>query len=123
LYYQKNRKRLIKKATGWNKKNRVYHREYDKKWRAKNSTKRRSSYLKRAYEITLEEYELIKAIQESRCAICLQKANRIVIDHCHKSKKIHGLLCTTCNAGIGQFKDDLALLKEAIKYLQRHATS
>lgn len=122
-YYLKNKERLIRSATGWNRKNRESHRKHDKKWRAKNPTKSRAAYLKRTYQLTIEEYELIKTIQEGRCAICLLKKPRLVIDHCHNSDKIRGLLCTTCNAGIGQFNDNVGLLFEAIKYLERHATT
>lgn len=122
-YYLENRDKIIKKSTDWNKKNRKDHCKYDKAWRLKNPTKSREAYLKRTYKITLEEYELIKLIQEKRCGICLEKKPRLVVDHCHKSKKVRGLLCTTCNAGIGQLKESVWILGEAIKYLTRHESS
>ena len=40
------------------------------------------------------------------------------MDHCHKTKKIRGLLCHTCNSGLGMFKDNIEYLKNAIKYLE-----
>ncbi len=52
------------------------------------------------------------------CNICGEKKN-LVIDHCHSSRKIRGVLCQNCNHGIGKFKDDLALLEKAIKYLKQ----
>ena len=122
-YYVKNKDKIIKGSTEWNKKNKEYHRKYDKVWRGKNPTKSRSAYLKRTYEISLEEYELLKLIQEGRCAICLEKHQRLVIDHCHKTNAVRSLLCTTCNAGLGQFKDSIKLLGEAIKYLERHESA
>jgi len=34
--------------------------------------------------------------------------------------KVRGLLCNKCNMGIGLFKDNIELLKEAIKYLEEN---
>lgn len=45
------------------------------------------------------------------------------IDHCHKTGAVRGLLCSTCNMGLGSYKDDVALLEGAIKYLQAPATN
>lgn len=122
-YYLKNKKKIIKGSTEWNKKNRAYHRQYDKKWREKYPHKRRESYLKRTYKMPLAEYNLIRTIQENRCAICLEKSERLVVDHDHKTNNVRSLLCTTCNAGLGQFKDNIELLAKAIAYLTRYETS
>jgi Recombination endonuclease VII len=40
------------------------------------------------------------------------------VDHCHKTNKVRGILCNGCNIGLGSFKDDINLLKNAIKYLE-----
>ena len=81
--------------------------------------------LKRDYGITIEEYEKMRSDQNDLCAICGSaegnwKANgsRLVVDHCHKTKKVRGLLCPSCNRGLGQFEDDSNRLKNAITYLQ-----
>lgn len=52
----------------------------------------------------------------TECAIC-EKTGKLFIDHCHSSKKIRGVLCQQCNFGLGNFKDDPALLAKAIAYL------
>jgi hypothetical protein len=41
------------------------------------------------------------------------------LDHCHKTGKLRGLLCSGCNLGVGIFKDDPALLYAAISYLEK----
>lgn len=52
------------------------------------------------------------------CFICgTTVENGIALDHCHKTGKFRGLLCMSCNTGLGFFKDDLSLLHKAIQYL------
>ena len=122
-YYIKNKDKIIKGSTEWNKKHRAYHREYDRKWRAKYPEKHRNAYLKRTYSLSISEYEAIKIAQNGLCGICGVKADRLVVDRCHKTKRIRGLLCTCCNAGIGQLKEDISLLAKAISYLKKYETS
>ena len=42
------------------------------------------------------------------------------IDHCHQTHTFRGMLCSSCNRGLGFFKDDLALLERATSYLIQH---
>ena len=43
----------------------------------------------------------------------------VAIDHNHHTGKIRGYICLACNTGIGQLKDDVNILKRAIKWLQK----
>jgi len=45
------------------------------------------------------------------------KKVRLKIDHDHRTGQVRGLLCHTCNAGLGMFKDNIELLHRAIMYL------
>ena len=45
---------------------------------------------------------------------------QLVVDHCHKTGKIRGLICDSCNVGLGRFKDNIDNLKNAIKYLEKN---
>lgn len=54
--------------------------------------------------------------QNYACAICKRHAD-LVVDHNHVSGEIRGLLCHTCNVGLGQFGDSIARLKAAADYL------
>jgi hypothetical protein len=58
--------------------------------------------------------------QDGKCLICLtdRLIEELVIDHDHDSGLVRGLLCTSCNLGIGIFKDNIGLLKRAIWYLR-----
>lgn len=60
---------------------------------------------------------------DNRCEICgkTEKDNgkRLAVDHNHETGMIRGMLCNNCNLGIGYLKDNIDLLKSAIKYLKK----
>ena len=41
------------------------------------------------------------------------------VDHCHATGKVRGLLCHPCNAGLGFYRDDPRLMREAAAYIER----
>jgi hypothetical protein len=55
--------------------------------------------------------------QGSKCLICLAVAN-LVVDHCHKTGIVRGLLCARCNMALGMFKDDSDIIRRAVSYLE-----
>jgi hypothetical protein len=74
----------------------------------------------RKYGLTRDDFMEMMASQWGRCAICCAELDWYAhIDHCHHSGRVRGLLCGTCNAGIGSLHDDPALLRQAIGYLER----
>lgn len=82
----------------------------------------RKSWLKKTYSISIEHYETLLNLQNNKCAICEKElTERPHIDHCHKSGKIRGLLCSNCNRGIGHFKDSPKLLIKASLYCERNS--
>lgn len=65
---------------------------------------------------TLAELDAVYEAAKGYCAICGRKPERkqLALDHCHETGKLRGLLCVQCNTGLGMFKDDAALLRQAI---------
>ena len=50
------------------------------------------------------------------CAIC-GSTEYLNVDHCHQTGDFRGVLCAPCNRGLGQFRDDVNLLRAAMRYL------
>jgi hypothetical protein len=101
-------------------------RAYDRNFKNKYYEKYKQAVLernrKRKYGITRDQYNQKFKKQKGCCAICgmhqsqLKKA--LGVDHNHKTKKLRGLLCHYCNAGIGCLRDSIVILKKAIAYLR-----
>jgi hypothetical protein len=66
--------------------------------------------------ITQEQYDKMLDKSNHACEIC-HSTSDLVIDHCHDTEKVRGILCWSCNVALGHFKDNLSSLKKAIKYL------
>lgn len=83
-----------------------------------NQTRRRHD-LKRKYGISDSEYAALHEAQGGKCRICgaSQGERRLAVDHCHSSGVVRGLLCGSCNQGLGFFKDDVDLMQQAIAYV------
>lgn len=83
---------------------------------------RRRNHLKRKYGMTEEDWDEMFDSQGKRCACCgIPRATMWVVDHCHDTGKVRGILCHHCNSGLGQFGDDIARLQLAVKYLREHS--
>lgn len=101
----------------------------DKEKRAKYGAKYFSSRGKelsyiRKYNITLDDYNKILFEQGYKCRICNIEAKELkkglVVDHCHSTGKVRGLLCSKCNMGLGLFEDNPEFLASAEEYLKEN---
>ena len=68
------------------------------------------------YGLTWDDYQRMIATQEGRCLICQREA-RLYVDHDHETTKVRGLLCGSCNSGIGYMGDSIANVRRALEYL------
>ncbi len=91
-------------------------------WNAKDGDYQRDRHYRAAYGITLADYNRLLEEQNFSCAICKSTScgryKHFSVDHCHNTKVVRGLLCSECNLGLGKFKDNLALLEDAVNYLK-----
>lgn len=107
-YYQENKEKI-----------RAQQREY---YHA-NKDKMREFRLKKAFGISLAEYDAMLAKQDFRCAICgtdepMTESGVFCVDHNHETGAVRGLLCSHCNKGLGCAKDDTNILYAMIEYLE-----
>ena len=101
-----------------------YNRDYNKT----NPTRAKKSYIKSTYGLTWEEYTKLYNSQQGKCAICNKyitievdksRTSTACVDHNHETGEVRGILCDSCNKGIGYLKDNIMILENAIKYLNR----
>ena|SRR3989440_13042218 len=86
----------------------------------RRALREREAMLKSLYGITLDDFNRLLKAQRYRCAICRKKVPNLFVDHSHLTGRIRGLLCSSCNFGLGHFFDDPKLLRQAIQYLRDH---
>lgn len=119
--YRKTHHKILKeKKKKYNIENRDIINNKSKIYRINNPKKCRDIQLKLKYGISLDEYNALFLKQGGVCKICgkYQQHENLAVDHNHKTGKVRGLLCSSCNKGLGYFKDNPIILKEAIKYLR-----
>lgn len=101
---------------------------YQKTYWAENSEYRRGLGFQRYYGITFEDYRSMFDAQGGVCSVCRQpetvqvegKVKWLSVDHCHETKAVRGLLCNSCNRGLGRFGDDPVRLRAAADYIDHH---
>tara|TARA_R110000796_G_scaffold231424_1_gene349321 strand:- start:349 stop:618 length:270 start_codon:yes stop_codon:yes gene_type:complete len=80
--------------------------------------------------MTLDDYDRMNEEQNFLCKICEGKGFvmkdhhklLLVVDHCHATGKVRGLLCHNCNRALGLLKDSAAVLDRAKDYLEGATT-
>lgn len=103
----------------WYLKNRARIRRYRKSYYRKNKKRSRETDLNRLYGITINEFEMFRKAQRNRCRICKKVFDKTPhVDHSHKTGAVRGLLCLTCNRGLGLLGDSEKLLESALRYLK-----
>ncbi|KKN73523.1 hypothetical protein LCGC14_0399650 [marine sediment metagenome] len=111
-YYQVHRNAIL-----------VYHKVHY--WQ--NRAYYRNHQLKAKYGITVTEFDTMRRRQKDCCALCKQPMTfgdkvrplQAVVDHCHKTGRIRGLIHARCNTLLARAEDSIVRLKQAIRYLRR----
>lgn len=120
------------------------HKELKKKWykteagkaarkrykQGPSGMKAKRRALLKSYGMTVEDYDRMFQEQNGVCAVCGLSETSIgnggnlkplAVDHNHKTGKIRGLICSTCNTSLGGFQVDelgIELLTSAISYIR-----
>jgi hypothetical protein len=114
------------RARQWADDNPERRAAYQAEYRQRPEVKRRArdAYFLRTYGLSADEVDEMLDAQNGGCAICGARPERLAsmhIDHDHEHGHLRGLLCVSCNQGLGQFRDDAALLLRAIVYLRQRS--
>jgi hypothetical protein len=75
----------------------------------------------RKYGLTLWEWENFGHAQEWKCPGCglfNRGGGHLVIDHCHSTGTVRGLLCHSCNITLGWARDNPRTLRRLAAYLE-----
>jgi hypothetical protein len=87
--------------------------------------------LKKRFNISIDDYNHLFLKQKGKCDICDKaesqldtngKVKWLSVDHNHDTSEIRGLLCNSCNTGIGKLGDSIKVLENAIKYLKERGS-
>lgn len=123
--YQRENREKIKET------DKIYYEEHKEEIRIKtkeyNDThkkQRRNRDLLKKYGITLEQYDKMFKKQKGFCIGCLRHQDVLkkvlAVDHNHKTGKVRGLLCDTCNRAIGLLQDDIKILVRLMRHLNKN---
>lgn len=119
-YRQENKVKIAARESAHYVKNKPMISAYKKDYYLKNKAANWASAL-RKYGMTPAGYDDLLCQQNGRCAICQtvdpKGKGRFHIDHCHETGKNRGLLCHSCNIGLGHFRDSPIFLHSAAQYL------
>ncbi len=103
-----------------------YYKGYTSRTECKQCKKERankrhthSSYVFKKYGV---DHDVLLKEHGGMCGICGttesdHSSGHLVVDHCHATGEVRGLLCDSCNVLLGRAKDDTGILQSAINYL------
>jgi hypothetical protein len=97
----------------WYQENKKKHKENTRLWAEANPDKmkaiRRKTRLKKEYNLTPEQYNLLFDKQQGCCFICGRHQQlfkrHLDVDHCHKTGRVRSLLCVACNTDVGIYEN------------------
>lgn len=125
-HYREHKEAHKKKWQKWYLANGEKRREYARLYYTTHKDEEHSRFrrwaLQRKYGLTPAAFEQLLTSQGNRCAICrtpFKVRKEAHVDHEHGTRAVRGVLCGNCNLGMGNFKDNPALLLEALDYLSR----
>jgi hypothetical protein len=121
---------VMRGLSGYDHNNRDDRLAYAKAYCKTYEPKRSNSSLLRDFGITLAEYSKKVIEQDNKCAICglpevsvrNGKLKALAVDHCHETGKVRGLLCNSCNVGVGMLKDNPLVVLSVYKYLLKYSS-
>lgn len=94
--------------------------------RVQSASRKREHWLKKTYDITLEEYDAMFEAQNGLCKSCGNPETKmhprsktvlwLAVDHDHVTGKVRSLLCDGCNLAYGALQEDIQRIEALRSY-------
>lgn len=85
--------------------------------------RRRYYRIRSKYGLSREDFDSLMESQDNKCASCRDQLNKepypYVIDHCHNTNKVRGILCSQCNLALGLLYDSEERIQNLLDYLRK----
>ena len=92
-------------------------------WRSANLDRARKtdrvSHYMRKYGLPIEKATALAESRAGICEICMTPSH-LVVDHCHSTGKVRGMICGACNSALGYARESISTLRSLIRYIERH---
>lgn len=69
----------------------------------------------RRYGLSPQGYSALLFDAGGVCEVCGSE-EKLCVDHCHRSKRVRGILCDGCNKALGLLKDDAVRITKLLRY-------
>lgn len=142
LWYRANKEKSLETGKRWREANREKQRASSRKHYAKNAERLRSrsrelnarpegkarsrrEWLKRKYGLTPDQWTHLFQMQQGACAICRSPSPGSKrgwhTDHDHRTHRVRGILCHSCNVMLGAARDSVTILDLGKAYLRAYS--
>lgn len=90
-----------------------------------------SAYYKRNYGLNLDQVNELYEAADHKCGLCKSEGflmgtnghtQTLVVDHCHTTGVVRGILCHNCNRALGLMQDSPDILRLAAAWVERATT-
>ncbi len=99
---------------------RAYTQQARRNYTPEQKRKIKSRTLVRQYGITLDQYDAMVTAQGAACLICGRTDDPLMIDHCHSTNRVRGLLCGRCNGALGLIRESEQGAIGLLSYIRTH---
>jgi Recombination endonuclease VII len=99
----------------------LWYKDYKRKNKERLSKLNRENKFQVRYGISIEEHYNMFCVQKGKCASCsipFENVNKAFVDHDHKTGKVRGLLCSSCNFALGSLQDDPKIIRGLLYYIE-----
>ena len=131
-WYLKNKEKVSAQSKAWREANPERAKANITRWKNENpdrvrihSKRKGQKQTLKKYNLTNEQYEEMFRAQNGLCAICGRawEKRRLAVDHNHKTGKVRGLLCGSCNIRLGYIEMVKRMrlnLRPFLRYLEKY---